>query len=77
MGPALGGLLFSVKLSYFCSLPIFLFILYMIHFSRKIGGFGLPFYVIGIAVTLLAPMNFFLIPKLESKFEVFWLGKMR
>lgn len=38
----------------------------MIHFSRKIGGFGLPFYVIGIAVTLLAPFNFFLIPPLES-----------
>lgn len=33
---------------------------------RKIGGFGLPFYVIGVGMILLGPLNMIVIPKIES-----------
>lgn len=38
----------------------------IINIFRKIGGFGLPFYVIGVGMVLLAPLNMIVIPKIES-----------
>lgn len=43
-------------------------VIYYKRFFRKIGGFGLPFYVIGIGMILLGPLNMVVIPKIESKF---------
>lgn len=35
--------------------------------SRKVGGFGLPFYVVGTITLLVAPLNVFLLPSTKGK----------
>lgn len=62
VGPALGGLLFSVS-----NHPDVAFApSSIINIFRKIGGFGLPFYVIGVGMILLGPLNMIVIPRIES-----------
>lgn len=62
VGPAVGGLLYSVRgqFNFIC------FLLPIITIFRKIGGFGLPFYVIGVCLILLTPLNMLVIPRIES-----------
>lgn len=63
VGPALGGLLFSVSNLYVLLVTA---VSSIINIFRKIGGFGLPFYVIGVGMILLGPLNMIVIPKFES-----------
>lgn len=38
--------------------------------SRQLGGFGMPFFVLGIAMVVIVPLNLWMLPTIESKYQI-------
>jgi hypothetical protein len=60
VGPVIGGVLYSVFKFDFVQSSINLAIL------TQIGGFGLPFYTLGVLMIIFVPVNIFLLPAADG-----------